>query len=240
MVRNMGLNLGLIPEITTSKHVTLVCGGNGRIGKELCKMLVNAGHYVIVWDIDLDPSHEYYSSYRTVNLTNYEVVKSRAQILMDELGKYDVFSYINVSYPVHWMTHFGAFLYSTEIFAELMAERDCGNIILFSSIYGSMVPRFDIYCGSKVEIPPVWYGAVKAGIEYMTKYYAKKYRNLNVNCLAPGGIVDYNIQDDTFIANYESHGDLLHPPDMNKAVMWLLGDSNVTGQVIVIDNGFSI
>jgi NAD(P)-dependent dehydrogenase (short-subunit alcohol dehydrogenase family) len=72
------------------------------------------------------------------------------------------------------------------------------------------------------------------------KYYAKKYRNLNVNCIAPGGVVDYDIQDDTFIANYESHGDLLQSNGVNKAVMWLLGDSNVTGQVITIDNGFSI
>jgi len=224
--------------IMTSKRVTVVCGGNGRIGKELCKMLVNAGHYVIVWDKDSEPSHDCYSSYRTVNLTNYEVVKTRAQILMDDLGEYDVLSIINVGYPPHWITHFGAFLYSTEIFAELMSERG-GNIILFSSIYGQMIPRFDIYSDSRIPEPPLWYGMCKSAIEYMTRYLAKKHRNVRINCISPGGVKTDDM-DEEFIHNYELHGDLLTSQSLNKVVMYLLSDENITGQNITIDNGFTL
>jgi len=236
-------------KILTSKRVTVVCGGNGRIGKELCKMLVQSGHYVIVWDKDDEPTHDCLSDYHQINLSNPESVKLLAKTIISELEECDVFSYINVSYPPNWTDHFSAFLYPTTIFAELMSERinvtlnsvtSCGgNIILFSSIYGQMIPRFDIYEDTNVPEAPVWYGMCKSAIEYMTKYLAKKYRNLNINCIAPGGVKTNNM-DDMFISQYEMHGGLLDAQSLNKVVMYLLSDKNITGQNITIDNGFTL
>lgn len=220
-----------------SKHVTLVCGGNGRIGKELCKMLVQSGHYVIVWDKDDEPTHECLSDYQQINLTNPQSVTKLAKITISELEEYDVFSYINVSYPQNWTDHFSAFLYPTTIFAELMSERG-GNIILFSSIYGQMVPRFDIYEDTNVPEAPAWYGMCKSAIDHMVKFYAKKYRNLQINSVCPGGV--YENQDISFVEKYEQYGKMLKPNELNNIVMYLLKEKNITGQNIVIDGGFSL
>jgi NAD(P)-dependent dehydrogenase (short-subunit alcohol dehydrogenase family) len=224
----------------TSKHVTLVCGGNGRIGKQICKSLYQAGHYIIVWDVHDEPTHEMVDDYVQIDLTNEDAVKSMVQTVSKELEMYDIFTYINVSYPSKWRDHFSAFLIPTCAFVEEMCGRENTSIILFSSIYGHMIPRFDIYFDSNVPEPPIWYGMVKASIEYMTKYLAKKYPGIRINCIAPGGVLDMSLQDDEFIVNYECHADLLDASALNRTIMYLLDESNITGQVITVDDGFSL
>ena len=62
-----------------------------------------------------------------------------------------------------------------------------GNIINLSSIYGSFIPRFEIYEGTSMTTP-IEYVAIKSGIESMSKYFAKTYikSKLRINCVAPG------------------------------------------------------
>ena len=74
------------------------------------------------------------------------------------------------------------------------------------------------------------------------KYYSKK--NLKINCLSPGGIID-NSQKKKFIRNYKKECNskgLLDPKDVVSAINFLLSEKSnfISGQNIVVDDGYSL
>ena len=79
------------------------------------------------------------------------------------------------------------------------------KIINISSIYGLISPEFKIYEKGDRFSSEI-YGATKAGLIQLTKYYSvllAKY-NILVNCISPGGIVNKkfklkNFKKDTLI-----------------------------------------
>lgn len=119
-----------------------------------------------------------------------------------------------------------------------------GNIINFSSIYGFMAPRFEIYEGTRMT-KEVEYILSKSGIIHLTRYLAKylKGKNIRVNCVSPGGIIDD--QPPIFIENYNRHcmnKGMMDSEDVLGTVLFLLSDhsAHITGQNIVVDDGFSL
>ena len=66
-----------------------------------------------------------------------------------------------------------------------------GNLIHISSIQGISAPKFEHYEGTNMS-SPIEYSAIKSGVIAITKWLAKKYKNMNirVNCVSPGGILD--------------------------------------------------
>ena len=92
---------------------------------------------------------------------------------------------------------------------------------------------------------PIEYSAIKSGIISITKWLAKYYKNKNikVNCLSPGGIIDN--QPKSFLEQYKkscfSKG-MLNPEDLNGTILFLLSDASkyISGQNIIIDDGWSI
>ena len=126
--------------------------------------------------------------------------------------------------------------------AKYFIKEGHGNIINISSIYGVGAPRFDVYRGTSMTCPPE-YAATKAGVISLTRYLAQflKGKNIRVNCISPGGILAN--QDERFVAQYREHcaqKGLLSNSDISPALLYLLSDgsSAVTGQNLVIDDGF--
>jgi NAD(P)-dependent dehydrogenase (short-subunit alcohol dehydrogenase family) len=119
-----------------------------------------------------------------------------------------------------------------------------GNLINISSIQGIQAPKFEHYEGTNLS-SPIEYSAIKSGVISITKYLAKLYkkRNIRVNCISPGGILDG--QPESFLRNYEescnSKG-MLDSKDLVGSLMFLLSDQSqfMTGQNIVIDDGWSL
>lgn len=96
------------------------------------------------------------------------------------------------------------------------------------------------------------YGTSKAGVVALTRYVATAYadRGIRVNAVAPGVVVDRDLQDQlggpqgaTLASITEGHlvGRLGYPEEIATAVAYLLSRDAafVTGQVLTIDGGYT-
>ncbi len=127
--------------------------------------------------------------------------------------------------------------------APHMLEQGKGSIINLSSIYGVVPPDQSIYGDSGLNSPLV-YGATKAALQQMTKYWAVYWApKIRVNTLTPGGL--YNKQDPKFVENYNRKtpmGRMAGPDDLKGAALYLASDASawVTGQNLIVDGGFTV
>jgi NAD(P)-dependent dehydrogenase (short-subunit alcohol dehydrogenase family) len=119
------------------------------------------------------------------------------------------------------------------------------KIINIASIYGIVSPDFRIY-GKKDNINSEIYGASKAALIQLTKYFAVSMakHNIKVNCISPGGIEDKK-HSKSFIKNYRSRVPLnrmANVSDLYGALIYFSGENcNYTiGQNLIIDGGLSI
>ena len=119
------------------------------------------------------------------------------------------------------------------------------QIINIASIYGIIAPNKEIYTDTKRSNSEI-YGATKAGLIQMTKYFAARYSssNIRVNCIAPGGILNTNLQGPEFIKNYSNlvpMKRLCNDLEVAELILSLVNGnfSYVTGQTISIDGGRS-
>lgn len=131
-----------------------------------------------------------------------------------------------------------------QIFLDLMKNNN-SSIINFSSTYGIVSPRFDIY-GEKDVKSPISYIASKSAIIGMTKYlavYLAKYQ-IRVNCISPGGIANKNHKK-SFIKNYSKNtplGRLMNAKELLSAIDYLSSKESTytTGSNVVVDGGWTI
>jgi len=92
---------------------------------------------------------------------------------------------------------------------------------------------------------PVEYAAIKSALQNLNKY-AVTYVNdsrFRINCVSPGGIFDH--QPDPFLQAYSKHthgAGMLDVSEITGSVLFLLSKQSryVTGQNIIIDDGFSL
>ncbi len=140
--------------------------------------------------------------------------------------------------------HLGGYFLTCQRFAHAMSKTGGGSIINIASIYGVIPPRFEIYEGTSMTMP-VEYAVIKAGIVQLTRYVAKllKGTGVRVNSISPGGIEDG--QPAVFLENYRRHCQskgMLDCTDINGTLIYLLseGSAFVTGQNIVVDDGFTL
>ena len=118
------------------------------------------------------------------------------------------------------------------------------SLVNISSIYGVVAPKFDIYNNTEMTMP-VEYSAIKAAIQHLNKYvvsYVKDSR-FRVNCVSPGGVLDN--QPDEFLSAYKSYTNgegMLKVEEILGSIAFLLSDQSkfVTGQNIIVDDGFSL
>ncbi|HDL01184.1 MAG TPA: SDR family oxidoreductase, partial [candidate division Zixibacteria bacterium] len=141
-------------------------------------------------------------------------------------------------------SHLGGYFLVSQQFGLLFRERSGGSIVNMASIYGTMAPRFDIYSETNMTIP-VEYAAIKSGIIQLTRYFAQYFKgdSVRVNSISPGGVL--NNQPEAFLKQYNAHcgaKGMLDPEDITGSLLFLLSDSSkyITGQNIIIDDGFSL
>lgn len=142
-------------------------------------------------------------------------------------------------------THLGGYFLIMQRFARFFRTHGVeGSIVNMASIYGVVAPRFEMYNGTEMTMP-VEYAAVKSGVIHLSRYFAKYYRRdgIRVNSVSPGGILD--TQPQSFVDRYAEHcgrKGMLSPGDIVGALAFLLSDDAryVTGQNIVIDDGFTL
>ena len=125
-----------------------------------------------------------------------------------------------------------------------MRERNInGSIINIGSIYGIVSGDPRIYNKNDRKTAEC-YGASKAAIIHMTKYFAVHLAevSIRVNCISPGGV--FNNQGEDFVKNYSYRtpmGRMAHDTEIADTAIFLASDesSYITGQNITIDGGWT-
>jgi NAD(P)-dependent dehydrogenase (short-subunit alcohol dehydrogenase family) len=134
---------------------------------------------------------------------------------------------------------------ATQVFGEAMCEAGGGSIVNIGSLYASIAPIPAFY--DHIEPPftkPAAYGASKAAVVNLTRYFARLWgpRGVRVNALSPGGVAGG--QDDEFVRKYSERvplGRMATADDLVGALLFLASDASayVTGQELRVDGGFT-
>lgn len=122
-----------------------------------------------------------------------------------------------------------------------------GRIINVSSMYGMVSPDFGIYEESPTSLNPPHYGAAKAGVLQLTRYFACYLgkHNITVNAVTPGPFPSATVQqNEAFIQKLKEKnplGRIGKPEELKGAFVYLASDASafMTGQNMVIDGGWT-
>lgn len=138
----------------------------------------------------------------------------------------------------------GVFLCCQE-FGTIMAKQKSGSIVNISSIYGLVGADQRIYGKSKLN-SQVSYSATKGSIVNITRYLASYWhrKNVRVNTLTLGGVIDKSYMKKSFIKNYSDKtilGRMAEKDDYNGSLLFLASDASsyMTGANLVIDGGWT-
>ena len=134
-----------------------------------------------------------------------------------------------------------------QVFGGRMAERAGGSIVNIGSLYASVSPDQRFYDHLPGDLPflksPA-YGASKAAVVNMTKYFATLWgaQGVRVNTLSPGGVLGG--QDEHFKSKYGSRvplGRMAQADDLTGPLVVLASaaSSYVTGHELRVDGGFT-
>ena len=134
---------------------------------------------------------------------------------------------------------------ATEVFGRAMCVAGGGSIVNIGSLYATVAPIPAFY--DHIEPPftkPAAYGASKAAVVNLTRYFARLWgpHGVRVNALSPGGVLGG--QDPEFIRKYSERvplGRMAEPDDLVGALLFLASDASryVTGHELRVDGGFT-
>ncbi|WP_266205815.1 SDR family NAD(P)-dependent oxidoreductase [Pontibacter kalidii] len=126
-------------------------------------------------------------------------------------------------------------------------KKNGGSIINVSSMYGMVSPDFSIYEESPASLNPPHYGAAKAGVLQLTRYFACYLgkSGIRVNAVTPGPFPNEMVQqNEAFVAQLKKKnplGRIGQPDDLKGAFVYLASEASafMTGQNMVIDGGWT-
>ena len=132
-----------------------------------------------------------------------------------------------------------------------MKQQGFGKIINVSSMYGLVSPDFRLYEGDNCErfLNPPHYGAAKAAMLQVTRYYATYLgkHNIHVNSITPGPFPNLSVQAENpvFIERLKAKnplGKVGTPEDLTGVCLLLSSSASdfITGQNFVVDGGWTI
>jgi len=252
--------------------VILITGGYGHIGSGIVEGLLNFGAKVIVAGRSQDKFHERFGNMGLENLyfEEFDISQSssyfreRFSLLKEKYGQIDVVinnalfargnSQLEMSDEDFEHTLNGVLNSvhkSIKAIVPIFRDQGRGKIINIASMYGHVSPNFDrLYKdGCEGYTNPPHYGAAKAGVIQLTRYYAALLgkENIYLNTISPGPFSKKQIQKDNpiFIERLKSSNPLHkigQPEDMVGTIVLLssMASDFITGQNICIDGGWTI
>jgi len=254
-------NLNIKSLFNFNNKTILITGASGQIGSSIVKLFLSLGSKVYGLDkVTKNIKHNNYkfikmdiTNKKTIFKTINEVAKKNNAIdviinaaAISLFTKYDKRKNSELDKTID--TNVKGVLNIINSYLRVHKKNNLKkcSIINIGSIYGFLSPDFGIY-GSKDRYSSEIYGATKAAVIQLTKYYSvalSKYK-INVNCLSPGGI--YNTtkpQNKNFIKKYSSRvplGRMGSPENLFTGILFLASDqsSYINGQNLIIDGGLS-
>jgi NAD(P)-dependent dehydrogenase (short-subunit alcohol dehydrogenase family) len=243
--------------------VVVITGASGQLGSLLASQYIELGATVIGLDsITSNKSGSQSISFNFIKLDirNAKSVDEIFNTLISKYGRVDIL--INNA----GTATFEHFLDRTEEDIDLMMDVNLKgtfnciksfvksgtsinagrSIVNIGSIYGLVSPDFRVYAEGDRRSSEL-YGATKAGVIQMTKYFAVELAEagIRVNAVSPGGIFNpVNPQTKQFIENYSFRtplGRMASTSEITHAIVFLTSNSAsyITGHNLVVDGGYS-
>ena len=135
--------------------------------------------------------------------------------------------------------------FCSQVFGKIMVKQGKGVIVNIASTYGLVGADQRIYGKSGLNLP-ISYAATKGGIVNLTRYLAAYWskKNIRVNTLSPGGVLDSTYQDKKFIKKYSERtilGRMARKDEYNGAMLFLISDASsyMTGANLIVDGGWT-
>jgi NAD(P)-dependent dehydrogenase (short-subunit alcohol dehydrogenase family) len=136
---------------------------------------------------------------------------------------------------------------ATQVFGPGMVDEGRGSIVNIGSLYASVAAEPRFYDHMEADPPflkPPAYGASKAAVVNLTRYFARLWgpRGVRVNALSPGGVLGG--QDAEFLAKYTARvplGRMAEAADLAGPLLFLASDASgyLTGHELRVDGGFT-
>lgn len=254
----------------TGKTV-VVTGGYGHLGRAMVIALAGCNATVVVAGRSEEKFSEVFGEgnnpkiqFREIDILNTESIVSCFSSVRKEFGTIDVL--VNNACAVKGNTQknisdkdwnytmesvAGSVHKTIEAVIPGMKEQKSGKIVNIASMYGLVSPDSRLYKGDGCEAyhNPPHYGAAKAAMIQLTKYYAASLGlyNIQVNAIAPGPFPKESIQKENpeFVRRLKEKNPLNKigkPEDLAGVIMLLSSSASdfITGQTIQVDGGWTI
>ncbi|MBN1392346.1 MAG: SDR family oxidoreductase [Sedimentisphaerales bacterium] len=249
--------------------VAVVTGGYGHLGRGICKGLADAGATVIAAGRNRDKFKEVFESrdgskivFEQMDVSSEESIKAAFDNISKKTKRIDVL--VNCAFyqggsgdPAEMSSSdfergidgtLNSVFRCIKLIVPYMSKAKNGSIINISSMYGIFSPDFSIYKGYEKQFSQPNYGAAKAGVIQLTRYYAAYLAGygIRVNCISPGAFpTDETVKQKEFLQRLLAKipmGRIGRPEDLEGAAVFLASDASsyITGQNIIIDGGWTI
>jgi len=241
--------------------ISLVTGGAGGIGSEICKSLLDAGSKVIIADIDSKKSKKLLKKIKNKNIEYYKLdstseknIKSLSRFILKKYKRLDVLvNCVGICFnkeaekvkKKEWdkviNININSMFYVCKEFGKIFIKQKKGTIVNIGSNSGLIVDKPQ---------PQASYNASKAAVHQLTKSLAcewSKY-NIRVNAIAPG----YVATEMTLLGRKKPHWfkywiemtpmkRLAEPSEIASVALFLASESSsyCTGSVISVDGGYT-
>lgn len=227
----------------------IITGAKGQLGAAITKFLEDYGCKVIGLDIedcDLKDKQAVFECYSKIFSKEKKidglVNNAGVSFFEDPLEREE--QNFNETFNINLKGAFNSIQSFIKLFDKYSQKK--ASIVNIASLYGLISPNFSIYSEGDRKNSEI-YGATKAGLIQMTKYFCAYLasRNIRSNCISPGGI--YNPkqpQSDYFIKSYSDKCPmqrLAEDKEIAGGVAYLLSDisSYTNGHNLIIDGGYS-
>ena len=221
------------------KKITIT-GSEGLLGKEISKFL---GKKNKIYRLDLQLGHDlndekFVKNWFKKNHSDYLI---NCFAINDHVSKNkrknNLFNFPLETFDKYLKTNVTT-LFS--VCREFARNNKKSGIINFSSTYGLISPRPDMYEGSHKDIG---YGVSKSAVINLSKYLAIHLApHIQVNCVIPGGVE--HKQNKKFISAYSKHTPLkrmMKKNELNHLMEFLCSENSgySTGSTFVVDGGYT-
>lgn len=250
----------------------LVTGGTGHLGSAMCTALVNAGANVFVNARNIDDTRRLCESLvghtgkitpaifdiLSANETKkyfQGLIGTRLDAVVNNAYKGSAGT-VETSEEKQYQEAFEIGIIAVQRIMKLSlpflrkAKRDAGDasIVNISSMYGRVSPKLNLYKSAETSNPP-FYGAVKAGLEQLTRYSAVEFgpEGIRVNSIAPGPFPSTAVQCGKpkfikMLANEVPLKRIGQSHEIGGSVVFLISGaaSYISGACIRVDGGWTI